>query len=215
MTSNFLTAVGSSRLYPLTDRLISGLSHHEQISHLSKLGITMVQFREKLLSSREFYQEASAALRVARALNVKLIINDRLDIALALGADGVHLGQDDLSPEVARRFLGGEFLIGISIHTLDQARIAAQMPVDYIAVGPIFSTSTKESSNAPVGIDGLRHIRQVLGNMPLVAIGGIKSNSQAKVLNAGADCVSVISAIWPSTPQNSQPPIKKPSLNFR
>lgn len=201
MSSKFLTAVGSSRLYPLTDRLISGLSHDEQVSRLSELGVTIVQFREKLLSSREFYQAAAAALRTARKRKLKLIINDRVDIALALRADGVHLGQEDVSPEVARRMLGPEFIIGISTHTLNQAHTAAQMPVDYVAIGPIFPTSTKKSSQAAVGLDGLRLIRNAIGRMPLVAIGGINSKSQEEVLNAGADCLAIISDIWESPGQ--------------
>lgn len=198
MSSTFLNAVGPGRLYPLTDRQISGLSHEQQVSHLSALGVTLIQMREKSLSSRDFYSEAEDALRTARKLKIKLIINDRVDIALALKADGVHLGQEDLDPEVARRLLGPEAIVGISTHSIEQAKLASQMPVDYVAIGPIFSTTTKESSNATLGLDGIRSVKSAIGDLPLVAIGGITSLSQAQVLNSGADCVSVISDLWTS-----------------
>ena len=171
-SANFLSALGGTRLYPLTDRRLSGLSHAEQVSQLSEGGATLVQLREKILSPFEFYTEAEAALRVARERGVKIIINDRVDIALALKADGVHLGQDDLPPEAARRILGPDAIIGFSTHDPEQARLAAQMPVDYIAIGPIFATATKEASDPPVGLEGLRIVRQTVGTIPLVAIGG-------------------------------------------
>ena len=199
MSSRFLTAVGPTRLYPLTDRLISGLSHEEQVERLARLGATLIQLREKDLSAREFHSAAVAAVHSARKLNVKLIINDRVDIALAVGADGVHLGQDDLSPDAARRLLGPDSIIGISTHTVQQATVAARMPVDYVALGPIFPTRTKKAAEATVGLDGLRLVRQGIGDIPLVAIGGIDSLSKADVLEAGADCVSVISELWKPT----------------
>src|SRR5688500_17076088 len=160
MSSLFLNALANTRLYPLTDRGLSGLSHAEQVSHLSAAGATLIQLREKVLSSLQFYEEAAEALRVARESGVKIIINDRVDIALALQADGVHLGQDDLPPEAARELLGPDAIIGVSTHTLEQASISTKLPVDYIAIGPIFSTSTKQSSNLAVGVDGLGQIRR-------------------------------------------------------
>src|SRR5215213_1130081 len=132
-------------LYPITDARVSGLSHAEQVARLSAGGAALVQLREKQLSPREFYGEAEAALRVARELGVRLIINDRVDIALALGADGVHLGQDDLPPAAARELLGERAVIGFSTHNEEQASEAARLPVDYLAVGPIFQTSSKEN----------------------------------------------------------------------
>ncbi|MFL6282273.1 MAG: thiamine phosphate synthase, partial [Pyrinomonadaceae bacterium] len=130
------------KLYPITDRRLSGLSHAEQVARLIDGGATFIQLREKHLSPREFYVEAEEALRVARARGVKLIINDRADIALALGADGVHLGQDDMPPEAARSLLGGGAVVGFSTHGVEQAIAAARLPVDYIAVGPIFKTAS-------------------------------------------------------------------------
>ncbi len=191
-----MSALGGTRLYPLTDRRLSGLSHAEQVSKLSEGGATLVQLREKILSPFEFYNEAQAALRVARERGVKIIINDRVDIALGLRADGVHLGQDDLPPEAARRILGPDVLIGFSTHNTEQARLAAQMPVDYIAIGPIFATHTKKASDPSVGLEGLRVVRQVIGTIPLVAIGGITLENGQAVLDAGCDAISVIRDIW-------------------
>jgi thiamine-phosphate pyrophosphorylase len=197
MSSTFLQALGKTRLYPLTDRGISGLSHAEQVMRLSDGGATLIQLREKGLPSREFYQEARAALQAARERRVKIIINDRVDIALALSADGVHLGQEDLPPEAARRLLGNDAIIGVSTHNVVQARLAAEMPVDYVAIGPIFATSTKQaSSDSAIGLETLRLVRKAVGNKPLVAIGGITAGNSPDVLDSGADGVAVISALW-------------------
>lgn len=202
MSSNFLNALAGTRLYPLTDRRLSGLSHAEQVSQLSEAGATLLQLREKSLSPLDFYLEAEAALRVARERGTKIIINDRVDIALALKADGVHLGQDDLPPEAARRLLGPEAIIGFSTHNLDQARLAARMPVDYIAIGPIFATSTKATSDSAIGLDELRLVRQAVGTtIPLAAIGGITFENSQDVVSAGADAIAVVSAIWIPTGQ--------------
>ena len=201
MSSIFLDALPSTRLYPLTDRRLSGLSHAEQVSLLSEAGATLVQLREKALSPLEFHKEAAAALVVARKRGVRIIVNDRVDIALAIKADGVHLGQDDLPPDVARRLLGAEAIIGFSTHSLEQAQLAAKMPVDYVAIGPIFETSTKGTTDSPVGLQKLRVVRQALGTVPLVAVGGITSLNRQKVFDAGADAVAVISDIWPPKPQ--------------
>ncbi|MBA3767609.1 MAG: thiamine phosphate synthase [Acidobacteria bacterium] len=183
------------KLYPITDVRISGLSHAEQVARLGAGGATLVQLREKHLSPREFYDEAQRALRVARELGVRLIINDRADIALALHADGVHLGQNDLAPEAARRLLGEEAIIGFSTHSLEQAREAARLRVDYIAIGPIFNTSSKENPDPPVGLDRLIRVRQTVGSIPLIAIGGITRENAREVLDAGADAVALISAL--------------------
>ena len=183
------------KLYPITDARLSGLSHAEQIARLSEGGATLIQLREKYLSPREFYQAAEEALAVARARNVQLIINDRADIALALGADGVHLGQDDLPPKAARELLGERAIIGFSTHSIEQAREAAHLPVDYIAIGPIFNTSSKENPDALVGLVGLRRVRQAIGRTPLVAIGGITPETAPEVIRAGADSVAVISSL--------------------
>ncbi len=196
MSSLFLNNLANTRFYPLTDRRLSGLSHAEQVAHLSKGGATLVQLREKILSPSEFYREAAEAVCIARERRVKIIINDRVDIALALKADGVHLGQDDLPAEDARKLLGPEVIIGFSTHNLEQAFLSTKMPIDYIAIGPIFSTATKQSSEPPLGLDGLSQVRQAVREIPLVAIGGITSQNSQAVLDAGADAIAVISDIW-------------------
>jgi thiamine-phosphate pyrophosphorylase len=196
MSSNFLSALAGTRLYPLTDRRLSGLSHAEQVLQLSEGGATLIQLREKSLSPLEFYREAEAAMRIARTHGVKIVINDRVDIALALNADGVHLGQEDMPPHAARRVLGRDAIIGFSTHNLEQARLAAEMPVDYIAIGPIFATSTKQASDAPLGLEGLRLARKAVGRRPLVAIGGITLENSLEVLTSGADAFAVIRDLW-------------------
>jgi thiamine-phosphate pyrophosphorylase len=195
-SSNFLNALAGTRLYLLTDRRLSGLSHAEQVSQLGEGGARLVQLREKTLSPADFYIEAKAALNAARERGVKIIINDRVDIALALRADGVHVGQNDLPPHTVRRTLGADAIIGFSTHNPEQVTIAARMPVDYIALGPIFPTSTKEASELPVGLEGLRIARDIVGSLPLVAIGGITRENIQQVFDAGADAISLVSAIW-------------------
>src|ERR1043166_761843 len=196
MSANFTQALAGTRFYPVTDQQLSGLSHAEQVSRLCDGGAKLIQLREKIDSPPKFYADAKDALKVARERGVKIIINDRVDIALALKADGVHLGQDDLPPEAARRMLGLAALIGFSTHNLEQAKRAAAMPLDYVAIGPIFPTATKKSENPPVGLEGLRLLRQSLDPISLVAIGGITVENIGLVLDAGADAVAVIKDIW-------------------
>jgi thiamine-phosphate pyrophosphorylase len=196
MSSNFLQALAGTHLYPITDQHLSGLSHAEQVALLNSNGATLIQLREKHDPPLRFFAQAEAALRVARDRGVKIVINDRVDIALALRADGVHLGQEDLPPDAARRLLGEDAIIGFSTHSVRQARIAAQMPVNYIAIGPIFATTTKLSANPPLGLEGLARVREAIGAIPLVAIGGINSKNRPAVIQAGADVVAVISDIW-------------------
>ncbi|HEY0386006.1 MAG TPA: thiamine phosphate synthase [Pyrinomonadaceae bacterium] len=183
------------KLYPITDARLSGLSHAEQVAQLCEGGARLIQLREKHLSPRDFASAATEALRVARAHGARLIINDRVDIALALHADGVHLGQDDLPPQAARELLGEHALIGFSTHTVEQALTAASQPVDYIAIGPIFNTSSKEKPDPVVGLEGVRRASSVVGRMPLVAIGGITLETAPLVLSCGADSIAVISLL--------------------
>jgi thiamine-phosphate pyrophosphorylase len=196
VTSVFLDSLRTTRIYPITDRSLSGLSHAEQVAALAKRGMTVVQLREKNLSPSEFYQEAVDAVLVARHNGIKIIINDRVDIALAIRADGVHLGQDDLPVEAARRLLGNDAIIGLSTHNIAQAVAAASQPIDYLAIGPIFPTFTKESSNPPVTLAGLAVVREAVSRIPLVAIGGLNAANHAKAIAGGADAVAVISDLW-------------------
>jgi len=188
------------RLYPVTDRRLSGLSHAEQVARLCEGGATLIQLREKQLPPGEFYREAEEALKVARGLGAVVVVNDRADLALALGADGLHLGQDDLPPEAARRLLGAGAVVGFSTHGVGQAAAAARLPVDYVAVGPVFATSSKENPDPLVGLEGVRRVRAAVGPLPLVAIGGIGVADARAVIEAGADSVAVIGALYAGGP---------------
>lgn len=193
----FLAAVADTRVYPITDTRISGWSHAQQVELLSGAGARLIQLRDKKLSPGGFYREAVAAVAVARAWGVKIIINDRVDIAVAVKADGVHLGQDDLPPTAARHLLGPNLIIGYSTHTTGQAEEAAQLPIDYVAIGPVFTTGTKEAAEPVVGLPGVAVARKIVGSIPLVAIGGITSSTFKSVVSAGADVAAVIADLWP------------------
>ena len=185
----------TTKLYPVTDVRISGLSHAEQVAQFSAGGATLIQLREKHLSPRELYREAEEALCVAHARRARLMINDRVDIALALQADGVHLGQDDLSPSVARSLLGEGAVIGFSTHNVEQAQAAANMPIDYIAIGPIFATATKADPDPVLGLDGVRRVRDVIGGIPLVAIGGITVATAPALSATGVRAIAAIAEL--------------------
>lgn len=180
------------KIYPITDTGVSGLSHARQVELLVAGGATLVQLREKHASPREFYYAALEAMSIARKLGVLLIINDRVDIAIAVKADGVHLGQDDLPPDRARSLLGESRIIGFSTHSPEQAVAANSAPVDYVAIGPVFQTSTKESPDPVVGLRTIRELKSLM-TKPVVAIGGITLQTASSVIEAGAGSVAVIS----------------------
>lgn len=183
------------KVYPITDIALSGLSHAEQVVKLGEGGATFIQLREKVLTPLEFLQQAGAAVEIARGRGIQVIINDRVDIALAVRAHGVHLGQDDLPPEAARRLLGGDATIGYSTHNIEQVQRALALPIDYLAIGPIFPTNSKSATEPTVGLAGLRAVRQLVTKLPIVAIGGITLQNVSAVIEAGATSVAVISAL--------------------
>lgn len=183
------------RLYPITDARLTGLSHAEQIERLAAGGATFIQLREKSAAPREFYEAALEAMKVARRLGVQIIINDRVDIAMAVAADGVHLGQDDLPPERVRAIVGQNRIIGFSTHNLKQALEADFTSVDYIAIGPVFQTSTKEKPDPVVGLEALGEIKHRISK-PLVAIGGITFDRAQETIVAGADSLAIISDLY-------------------
>jgi len=150
--------------------------------------------REKTASTRDFVTLACALNDLLTPLGVPLVINDRIDVALACGAQGVHLGQSDMSPEHARRVLPPEVFIGWSVETPDDVQRAVSLPVDYLGVSPVFATPTKTDTAPPWGMDGLRQVR-ALTRLPLVAIGGIHVGNAAQVLAAGADGLALVSAL--------------------
>lgn len=157
-------------------------------------GVTCVQLREKNLPSRAFLETARSMKAILSDWSVPLIINDRVDIALAAGADGVHLGQGDMPVSNARRILGADAVIGLSVETMDQASEAETGDVDYLGVSPVFATPTKTDTHMPWGLGGLRRLRKATNHI-LVAIGGINSDNAAQVLEVGADGLAVVSAI--------------------
>jgi thiamine-phosphate pyrophosphorylase len=181
------------KVYPITDIRLSGLSHTEQLERLNDGGATFIQLREKTLSPFDFFQQASSAVVSARKRGIDLIINDRVDIALALKADGVHLGQDDLPPDAARKILGPEAMIGYSTHNIEQVQKALSLPVDYLAIGPIFQTVSKFDAEPVLGLHGLRAVCGLAVNVPIVAIGGITHQNASAVIEAGASSVAMIS----------------------
>lgn len=158
-------------------------------------GATLIQIRDKQAAARTLYTAVCAVLELARPRGVRVLVNDRVDVAHAAAADGVHLGQDDLDPVAARAILGPTAIIGYSTHNVDQAMAADRLPVDYLAIGPVFDTQTKENPDPVVGLEGVRAVRAVTGK-PLVAIGGITPDRIAAVRAAGADAVALISALY-------------------
>jgi len=158
-------------------------------------GVDVIQLREKNAKAVEYIKTARKIGELTRWADAGFIVNDRVDVALAVDADGVHLGQGDLPIEIARRILGPDKIIGISVQTLSQALEARDAGADYLGVGPVFSTSSKDDTVPPIGIPVLKQICRE-ANIPVVAIGGINSNNVKEVLGAGANGVAVISAIF-------------------
>lgn len=154
----------------------------------------MIQLRDKVAGPRQLLPEARRIAQLCRARGVWFIVNDRLDLALAADADGVHLGQDDLPAKDARALLGTDKTLGISTHSLEQALRAAEQGADYLGIGPVFATATKATGYAPVGCDTIRQLRSRI-NRPIIAIGGITLSNVGDVIQAGATGVAVISAI--------------------
>lgn len=182
-------------LYLITDRnIINNRSLKECVEESIKGGVTIVQIREKDASTREFYNIAKEIKEVTDKYNIPLIINDRLDIALAVNAAGVHLGQSDMSIEVARKILGEDKIIGISAGNLEEALEAEKSGADYLGLGAVFYTGTKKDIDEPIGLEGLNEITKEI-KIPSVAIGGINKNNAAEVMKTGVNGISVISAI--------------------
>lgn len=154
----------------------------------------MIQLRDKVSGPRQLLREARQIAQLCRERGVCFIVNDRLDLALAADADGVHLGQDDLPPRNARALLGASKFLGVSTHSLEQALRAAEQGADYLGIGPVFATATKATGYEPVGCDPIRQLRARV-DLPIVAIGGITLSNVGEVIRGGAAGVAVISAI--------------------
>ena len=157
-------------------------------------GVTTVQLRAKGWETREFLELATRMATVLKRRSVPLIINDRVDIALTCRADGVHLGQNDMPPDKARQLLGSSKIIGVSVNTLKEAREAERLGADYIGLGPIYATITKDTDLPVLGPEGIRRMRPKIG-IPIIAIGGINVGNASDVMKAGATGIAVVSAI--------------------
>ncbi len=166
-------------------------SHDELVEEVLKAGVRFVQFREKDMSVREMYEIARKLRKLTFEYSAKLIVNDRVDLALAVDADGVHLGQDDFPYEVVRDIFDG--IVGVSTHSVETA-LRAERFADYVSAGPVFKTTTKEDAKEPIGIEGLRRIVSAV-RKPVVAIGGINRNNIEEVLKTGVKGIAIISAI--------------------
>ena len=182
-------------LYLVTDRGLSrGRSTLEIVSAAVQGGATVVQLREKDCSTRDFIEQALAIKEFLKDQGVPLIINDRVDVAQAVEADGVHLGQSDMPLGVAKKILGDSMIIGISAESFQDAIEADRDGADYLGVSPIYATPTKTDTAPPLGLEGLRQIRKAV-RLPLVGIGGLNRENTAEVIRNGADGVAVVSAI--------------------
>jgi len=184
-----------SGLYLILDPAVAGSrSLADIVSTALDVGVRLFQLRMKISETRKLYEMAAVLCPLVQKGGGTFIVNDRVDVAKAIGADGVHLGQEDLPLADARAILGPGKLIGISTHNLTQATEAEAGGADYIGYGPVFPTATKENPDPAVGVDGLRQVRARV-RVPVVAIGGITAKNAADVRAAGADCVAVISAV--------------------
>lgn len=182
-------------LYLVTDRGLCGRKSLEDVVlQAVKGGVSCVQLREKDISTRLFVSEAQSIMKLLEPYKVPLIINDRIDVALACGADGVHIGQDDMPYAIARKLLGPKAIIGLSVETWADVEESRKLDVDYIGVSPVFETPTKTDTRGAWGLDGLAKIKR-FSSHSLVAIGGLNESNVRETILAGADCVAVVSAI--------------------
>ncbi|HQN67656.1 MAG TPA: thiamine phosphate synthase [Smithellaceae bacterium] len=182
-------------IYLVTDRgLCRGRLLLDVVAQAVKGGAACVQLREKEMPTRAFVEEALAVKNILAPHRIPLMINDRIDVALACGADGVHIGQEDMPYETARRLLGPKAIIGLSVETWADVEASRDLDVDYLGVSPVFATPTKTDTKEPWGLEGLRKIK-AFSRHPLAAIGGISEANAREVTEAGADCLAVVSAI--------------------
>jgi thiamine-phosphate pyrophosphorylase len=182
------------RLYLVLDSALLRRPVREVASELATAGVRLMQYRSKTAPARELLATSRELVSVLRPSGVSLIVNDRADVAALAGADGVHVGQEDLEVEQARGIVGTSRWVGVSTHNLEQFRSAAATSADYIAVGPVFATSSKANPDPVIGTEFIRSVR-AMTEKPIVAIGGITLERAASVIAAGADSVAVISDV--------------------
>jgi thiamine-phosphate pyrophosphorylase len=182
------------RLYVILDAALLTVPETECAEKLAAAGVRLLQYRNKRASARELFESSKRLSALLIPQGVSFVVNDRADVAWAAEASGVHLGQEDLQAQAARAVIGAGKLLGVSTHNVEQFEDAAATSADYVAVGPVFSTSTKANPDPVIGIEMLRRIRP-LTDKPIVAIGGITLDRAAEVVQAGADSVAIISDI--------------------
>lgn len=182
-------------LYLVTDiELCQNRSIEWVVEEAAKGGVTMVQLREKNTSTREFYETGIKIKKILQKYKIPLIVNDRLDIAMAIDAEGLHIGQSDIPYEVARQLLGKDKIIGLSVENIDQVIWANTLDVDYIGISPVFHTTTKNDIKKPFGLEGIRRVKEITVHQT-VGIGGINSENASSVIESGADGIAVVSSI--------------------
>jgi thiamine-phosphate pyrophosphorylase len=182
-------------LYLVTDRdLCGGKSLEDVVLQSVKGGVSCVQLREKDITTRLFVSEAQRIKKILEPYQIPLIINDRIDVALACGADGVHIGQEDMPYAIARKLMGHKAIIGLSVETWEDVEESQRLDVDYIGVSPVFATPTKTDTKGAWGLEGLAKIKK-FSRHPVVAIGGLNESNVRETVLAGADCVAVVSAL--------------------
>jgi thiamine-phosphate pyrophosphorylase len=182
-------------LYLVTDRSLCGSKTLEEVVlQAIRGGVACVQLREKEISTRLFVEEAQSIKKLLEPYKIPLIINDRGDVASACGAEGIHIGQDDMPYAAARSLMGKKAIIGLSVETWADVEKSQQLEVNYIGVSPVFTTPTKTDTKGAWGLAGLAKIK-AFSRHPIVAIGGINESNAADVVKAGADCLAVVSAI--------------------
>jgi thiamine-phosphate pyrophosphorylase len=180
--------------YFITDSTLSASGIASDVKKAVAAGVGLIQYRSKAPQTRFLYEEACLMKELVRGSASLLIINDRIDIALAVHADGVHIGREDLPCDAARRLLGRSRVIGVTVHTAEEALEAQAAGADYLAVSPVFATSTKPDAGHPCGVEALREVRNSC-RLPVVAIGGIDLTNADQVVRAGADMVCAVSAV--------------------
>jgi thiamine-phosphate pyrophosphorylase len=185
--------LNENEYYLVTDSKLSKKGTLSDVENALKAGCKIIQYREKNKSTKDMIKEAKKIKKKCRGKAI-FLVNDRVDVALAVDSDGIHIGQDDIPFGIARRILGNEKIIGLTVHNLEEAVKAEKIGVDYIGLSPIFETGTKKDAGTTCGIEMIKKVRKCV-NLPIVAIGGINKENVKKVIKTGADSAVAISAV--------------------
>jgi thiamine-phosphate pyrophosphorylase len=198
-----MRAADISGYYFITDSKLSRFGNLYDVTQAVSAGVNIVQYRNKAGTTKELYAEAVKLCEICRKGKTLFIVNDRLDISMAVGAHGVHIGQDDMPLSEARRLLGAAKIIGVTAHSVKEALSAQRAGADYIGVSPIFATATKHDAGKPAGIELINKVKKAV-KIPIVAIGGINLKNAVSVVTVGADCLCAVSAVVASNDPKAQ-----------